>query len=109
MTRGIAKTNTAGSTSGASSQPYQGNFSCNLATVVIRPRPKPSDPAHESVGLQPGRDGRVRCSAWLDFLKFGALLASGRCGFSAPAFSAFHYKLGHRLTMLINLLIKLCS
>jgi hypothetical protein len=28
-------------------------------------RPKLSDPAHEGVRLQPRRDGRVRCSAWL--------------------------------------------
>src|SRR5207247_7671812 len=28
-------------------------------------RPKLSDRAHEGVGLQPGRDGGVRCSAWL--------------------------------------------
>ena len=28
-------------------------------------RPKLSDPAHEGIRLQPGRDGRVRCSAWL--------------------------------------------
>ncbi len=29
-------------------------------------RPKLSDPAHEGVGLQLERDGRVRCSAWLN-------------------------------------------
>lgn len=28
-------------------------------------RPKLSDPAHGSRGLQPERGGRVRCSAWL--------------------------------------------
>ena len=28
-------------------------------------RPKLSDPAHGTRGLQPERDGRVRCSAWL--------------------------------------------
>ena len=28
-------------------------------------RPKLSDPAHEGARLQPGCDGRVRCSAWL--------------------------------------------
>ena len=28
-------------------------------------RPKLSDPAHEGARLQPRRDGRVRCSAWL--------------------------------------------
>jgi len=28
-------------------------------------RPKLSDPAHERVRLQPRREGRVRCSAWL--------------------------------------------
>src|SRR5882762_4252018 len=28
-------------------------------------RQKLSDPAHEGARLQPGRDGRVRCSAWL--------------------------------------------
>ncbi len=28
-------------------------------------RPKLSDPARETRGLQPERDGRVRCSAWL--------------------------------------------
>src|SRR5881396_3635397 len=32
--------------------------SCRLTTKL-------SDPAHEGVRLQPGRDGRVRCSAWL--------------------------------------------
>jgi len=30
-----------------------------------------SDPAHEGVRLQPGRDGRVRCSAWLGVSDFG--------------------------------------
>ena len=33
--------------------------------VLEAERPKLGDPAHEGVGLQPGRDGRVRCSAWL--------------------------------------------
>src|SRR2546427_6573344 len=34
-------------------------------------RPKLSDPAHEGVRLQPGRDGRVRCSAWLGGITIG--------------------------------------
>src|SRR4051812_425865 len=33
--------------------------------VVGRQRPKLSDPTRERRGLQPKRDGRVRCSAWL--------------------------------------------
>jgi len=34
--------------------------------VVERPNcPKLSDPAHGTRGLQPQRDGRVRCSTWL--------------------------------------------
>jgi hypothetical protein len=37
-------------------------------SVESAERPKLSDPAHEGVRLQPGRDGRVRCSAWLDSL-----------------------------------------
>src|SRR5207247_5005512 len=33
---------------------------------VQRPNdPKLSDPAHDELRLQPERDGRVRCSAWL--------------------------------------------
>ena len=32
---------------------------------TLAERPKLSDPAHEGVRLQTGRDGRVRCSAWL--------------------------------------------
>lgn len=35
------------------------------AKYLARERPKLSDPAHERVGLQPERDGRVRCSPWL--------------------------------------------
>ncbi|MEK7296104.1 MAG: hypothetical protein AAB018_06180 [Actinomycetota bacterium] len=31
----------------------------------LRLTTKLSDPAHEGARLQPGRDGRVRCSAWL--------------------------------------------
>jgi hypothetical protein len=38
-------------------------------TRLSAERPKLSDPAHEGARLQPGRDGRVRCSAWLgDFV-----------------------------------------
>ena len=42
-----------------------------------------SDPAHEGVGLQPGREGRVRCSAWLG----GAVLfiGIGSIWFGEPA------------------------
>src|SRR6266700_1957476 len=39
-----------------------------LSQIFIRAMPnklKLSDPAHEGVRLQPGRDGRVRCSEWL--------------------------------------------
>ena len=32
---------------------------------TVAERPKLSDPAHGTRGLQPERDGRVRCSAWL--------------------------------------------
>ncbi len=43
-----------------------------LSAVRIGPyqRPKLSDPAHEGARLQPGRDGRVRCSAWLNSIRF---------------------------------------
>ena len=45
-------------------------------------RPKLSDPAHEGVRLQPERDGRVRCSAWLGvtglFMGRGTTIPSGR-------------------------------
>jgi hypothetical protein len=30
----------------------------------VAARPKLSDPAHGTRGLQPERDGRIRCSAW---------------------------------------------
>ncbi len=33
--------------------------------------PKLSDPAHEQRGLEWGRDGRVRCSAWLGGMVIG--------------------------------------
>jgi hypothetical protein len=38
---------------------------CALDRFKPYQRPKLSDPAHEGARLQPGRDGRVRCSAWL--------------------------------------------
>ena len=41
-------------------------------------RPKLSDPAHEGVRLQPERDGRVRCSAWLN--EFARLKRFARIG-----------------------------
>ena len=37
---------------------------CRSSINGHRERPKLSDPALEGVRLQPGRDGRVRCSAW---------------------------------------------
>jgi hypothetical protein len=38
----------------------------SLTGVSLQPqRPKLSDPASGTRGLQPQRDGRVRCSAWL--------------------------------------------
>ena len=40
----------------------------NCLLDIFKPyqRPKLSDPARERVRLQPERDGRVRCSAWLN-------------------------------------------
>src|SRR6266545_1532770 len=43
-------------------------------------RPKLSDPAHEGVRLQPGRDGRVRCSAWLGRVVIGLKSKLPDCG-----------------------------
>src|SRR5437879_2100376 len=42
-------------------------ISCNMG-VYFAQRPKFSDPAHETRGLQPRRSRRVRCSVWLDKL-----------------------------------------
>jgi len=41
-------------------------MNCALDRFKPYQRPKLSDPAHEGVRLQPERDGRVRCSAWLN-------------------------------------------
>ena len=50
-------------------------LSCWLCVVgcdrTCRRTTQLSDPAHEGVGLQPGRDGRVRCSAWLGLFVVG--------------------------------------
>jgi hypothetical protein len=48
---------------------------CPLDNFKPYQRPKLSDPAHGTLRLQPERDGRVRCSAWLaDVLIFLCLL-----------------------------------
>src|SRR2546426_4353563 len=48
-------------------QHYQTNCKSHLRSVhtLDAERPKLSDPAHRTHGLQPRRSRRVRCSAWL--------------------------------------------
>ena len=48
---------------------------CPLDSNKSYQRPKLSDPAHEGIGLQPRREGRVRSSAWLG--KLVALVFKG--------------------------------
>src|SRR5438128_9284047 len=71
--------NPARSRSGINSRTFRGMTQAYRQTQArsTRNRLKLSDPAHETRGLQPERNGRVRCSAWLGVSGLMGLHGSG--------------------------------